>query len=529
MSERVATGVIPPVEDVLETAAQSVPLAEGASVIEKPETEQQELFIPEGRQTVISGEGMPKYYGHVRPEDSNGAETAEKKELSTRAGSIFHGEGEAAVRLLGEIHDERSIAISGLSIAVRNERRKRLHGLSPALFRSWAERAARAIPDLYAALLPGEDEAAFVVPEAQIYLGKKYKKAAGILEASLENEQRSGDGTQGPIERALLTAAAFQLQGKRTGKFAKTLREWPESAALTKNAVRRLTQLTRTHLFIKGGNMIAAPTSRPDILEFVYKKEDKTARNAAEALSQVMQKNIGFDPERLYGETVYYTEVDESSGKELQTPLSALDAVHWAAMLIAEGRLTPCVLDIKLQTHAGTKWANELNPLWKKHDNDLTKIFSTKNLETMDPMYEVLRKHWQSMERDVAATVYSFLSFMRMTEREFRNRNPREHQPIIKWDVLAKAVRAAIVLVDFDISKPGEKLQHVEGEEVVDYETFPPMDEAGVPENVSVMLRPVESRRLQRLLVGRERRMRIQYVQQKLAKYATKGTMDQVA
>lgn len=447
---------------------------------------------------------------HVKPGYSP------EEDLSMRWGSIFHGAARAALR--------------GWSMERREMRREKLHGNSPALLRGWAEVSDRVMPQLYEQLEPGEDEngvklGAIAVSEVELFLtSERALSAIRQLGRVIVDEQVNGNGEPGPVELAVKAAPSYQEQGKRSGKYTGRLSRLPTSVPLTRKAIQRLTRDSRTHMYFEGGNVIACPTSKPDIIEFIYAEDDFEAHNASNALANVLYSRVGFNPDRLHKEEVTFTRRTRS-GEVVEDAINMLDAVHWANELIAAGRITPTVIDIKTQPHLGQKW-EALKLVWEDNDYDISKVLRTSNLRKGSPEYEtplehgykVLKEHWNEMEWDVSATAFSFLSFLRLAEREFRIQNPG--YPIVGWRTLARRLQAAILAVDSDISQPGEELHHRDGDKTFEPKVKAAAEAVGVPSNVKMFLRPVEPRRLQDRLTKRGPEMRKQIIRRSIGKLA---------
>jgi len=431
--------------------------------------------------------------------------------LSEIAGSIFHGEAATYV----------AVAAKGLGREIVHRRREQRHGRSPALLRGWAESGFATMPEIMRYLKPPEGYDATINAEPQLFAtSRNANNSAAILNGLLRWEQERGKGEPGPIEELLKNATSFQPQGRRTGNYTRLLRDLSkDDLPISKAELKRHIRTARTHMFMRGGNLIACPTSRPDILEFAYKNGDELARQAAGALSNVLDKNIGFNPERLATETVEVPGTAAFEGGP-NDETDALSAIHLAVSLIAQNRITPYVIDIKLQTHIGEKWL-DLEPIWDECEGDLARIFNDSRLGSDEPEYQELRRHWYGMERKISATAVSFLSFLRLAEREYRLRYPDEHEPIIDWYILASRICAAAMLVDFDISKPGKRQKHRSKDLPMGYLTSPPVEESGIPKKTRVFLRPIPRERLMRSMSGRAWEMR-----QQLSRAAMHGALD---
>ncbi len=167
--------------------------------------------------------------------------------------------------------------------------------------------------------------------------------------------------------------------------------------------------------------------------------------------------------------------------------ISDAEVVHRACRLILDERLKASVWDIKVITHTD-RAAQLMDGAWEYYGSDLSAIFSDEELRKNGPSFDVRRKWWHKWSYDIAKTGMAMWNRMRMGEAEFHMQPDVAYdEPLLSPSEVMSKVSHGVRIVDFDIRRRNDSGQQYSAAGCdLKYDTDPVMEQAGVPDHVSI-------------------------------------------
>ena len=353
------------------------------------------------------------------------------------------------------------------------------YGEKPYRYLGWSAMMQYKYADIERMQRPGIGREVTRMREMRLYMGEGAIESFRELAPIVLDEKKKTGGDDGPVALALRVYKGYLKPGEQDGLFdgrVEALTDLP----ISKDAFLSHTHKTRAMYLAHEGDMAMSPNTRPDVVDLDYDEKDTEAKCIAESFAAVLATGIGHDPDKLAEIRVPY------DGRGVEESMSAIQAVHQAAVAIESGRIKMTIRDYKFLTHLG-KNDSRLDPVWREFGGDLNAIFDEQTLQRHGAAYSKLREFWLETQYDLFKSTLGMWNLFRIAENEYC----KVHQDAAPADIdnlLMNLIENEAVFIDFDArSKKGYVVDGSEGK--IEYKVEPKLELTAVPNKVTAAIK----------------------------------------
>lgn len=371
----------------------------------------------------------------------------------------------------------------------------------------WSLAAHDAVEPIHAILGPEEERQTSF--EVRMYPPESAAEAALKVGALLEMEQdlpAEDRLVADMLRRNLLIGNPGELDSVPADYMKRLLR-----AAKPENGLEDLVYTMRTHHL--AGDLVMAQKARADFINLKFEEGDtpehNSTRSIAEAFNTVLNSSKSCDPDELNLMSLPY--VDGNGERHF---LRGPEIVHKAAELILSGKLRMQIGEIKALTMIGDQYEG-FPKLYREYGYNLQNMYDGGMSSPLESKQR--RNLLYRFEYDLAKTSLAVWNLFRIAENEYHTqphtfrdvqndlflddvdtRRPDElPASFIDPTLVLRKVDKVMVPIKFDIRANGRAVPTSANDPKPDYAPVPSLERLGVPKDVDVAHRYVDSGRVE--------------------------------